>query len=73
MAAAHVGAFIVQQDALFGGHRRTIIDLAAQRRLPGMYPGSFYPDDGGLILSGKNTQTRLFTGSEPPIISSPPA
>jgi ABC-type uncharacterized transport system substrate-binding protein len=49
MAAAHVGAFIVQQDALFSARRRTIIDLAAQRRLPGMYPGSVYPDDGGLI------------------------
>ena len=49
MAAAHVGAFIVQQDVLFGAHRRTIIDLAAQRRLPGMYPGSVYPDEGGLI------------------------
>ena len=49
MAAAHVGAFIVQQDVLFGAHRRTIIALAAQRRLPGMYPGSFYPDDGGLL------------------------
>ena len=49
MAAAPVGAFIVQQDVLFGAHRRTIIDLAAQRRLPGMYPGSFYPDDGGLL------------------------
>jgi putative ABC transport system substrate-binding protein len=49
MAAAHVGAFIVQQDALFGAHRRTIIALAAQHRLPGMYPGSFYADDGGLF------------------------
>jgi len=49
MAAVHVGAFIVQQDALFGAHRRTIIALAAQRRLPGMYPGSFYADDGGLL------------------------
>jgi putative ABC transport system substrate-binding protein len=49
MAAAHVGAFIVQQDVLFGAHRRMIIALAAQSRLPGMYPGSFYPDDGGLL------------------------
>jgi putative ABC transport system substrate-binding protein len=49
MAAAHVGGFIVQQDVLFGAHRRTIIDLAAQSRLPGMYPGSFYADDGGLL------------------------
>jgi ABC-type uncharacterized transport system substrate-binding protein len=49
MAAAHVGAFIVQQDVLFGAHRRTIIALAAQSRMPGMYPGSFYADDGGLL------------------------
>ena len=49
MTAAPVGAVIVQQDVLFGAHRRTIIDLAAQSHLPGMYPGSLYPDDGGLI------------------------
>jgi putative ABC transport system substrate-binding protein len=49
MDAAHVGAFIVQQDALFVSHRRTIVALAAQSRLPGMYPGSVYPDDGGLL------------------------
>jgi ABC-type uncharacterized transport system substrate-binding protein len=49
MAAAHVGAFIVQQDSLFASHRRQIFDLAARSRLPGMYVGSFYTDDGGLI------------------------
>jgi putative ABC transport system substrate-binding protein len=52
MAAAHVGAFIVQQDPLFISHRRKIFDLAAQSRLPGMYVGSFYTDDGGLISYG---------------------
>ena len=52
MAAAHVGAFIVQQDPLFISHRRRIIDLAAQSRLPGMYIASYYTDDGGLISYG---------------------
>lgn len=36
-------------------------------RIAGMVPW-LHP-----ILSGKNTQTRLFTGSYPPIISSPSA
>ena len=56
MAAAHVGAFIVQQDPLFGSHRRKILDLAAQSRLPGMYTGSVYTDDGGLISYGAHIE-----------------
>jgi putative ABC transport system substrate-binding protein len=56
MAAAQVGAFIVQQDPLFVSHRRTIVDLAAQSRLPGMYPGSVYTDDGGLISYGAHLE-----------------
>jgi putative ABC transport system substrate-binding protein len=43
MAAAHVGAFIVQQDDLFVGNRALLIDLATQRRLPGMFVFSLYP------------------------------
>jgi len=56
MAAAHVGAVVVQQDPLFISHRRQIIDLAAQSRLPGMYIASFYPDDGGLISYGAHRE-----------------
>ena len=56
MAAAHVGAFIVQQDPLFVSHRRKILDLAAQSRLPGMYIASFYTDDGGLISYGAHLE-----------------
>jgi putative ABC transport system substrate-binding protein len=56
MAAAHVGAFIVQQDPLFTSHRRQILDLAAQSRLPGMYTGRFYTDDGGLISYGAHIE-----------------
>jgi putative ABC transport system substrate-binding protein len=56
MAAAHVGAFIVQQDPLFLSHRRKIVDLAAQSRLPGMYTNSLYPDNGGLISYGAHAE-----------------
>ena len=56
MVAAHVGAFIVQQDPLFALHRRTIVDLAAQSRLPGMYTSSVYTGDGGLISYGAHLE-----------------
>jgi putative tryptophan/tyrosine transport system substrate-binding protein len=54
MAAAHVGAFIVQQDDLFVGNRALLIELAARRRLPGMYVFSLYPRSGGLMSYGAN-------------------
>jgi putative tryptophan/tyrosine transport system substrate-binding protein len=56
MAAAHVGAFIVQQDDLFVGNRSLLIDLAAQRRLPGMFVFSLYPRAGGLMSYGANAE-----------------
>jgi putative tryptophan/tyrosine transport system substrate-binding protein len=52
MAAAQVGAFIVQQDELFRSNRLAIVDLASQRRLPGMYVFSVYPQSGGLMSYG---------------------
>ena len=54
--AAQVGAFIVQQDDLFVANRVRLIDLAAQRRLPGMYVFSFYPRTGGLMSYGANAE-----------------
>ena len=56
MAAAHVGAFIVQQDELFRNHRVAIADLAGQRRLPGMYVFSVHPQSGGLMSYGANAE-----------------
>jgi len=56
MAAAQVGAFIVQQDDLLTGNRQLIIDLATQRRLPGMYVFSLYPRSGGLMSYGANAE-----------------
>jgi putative tryptophan/tyrosine transport system substrate-binding protein len=56
MAAAHVGAFVVQQDDLFVVNRALVIDAAAQRRLPGMYVFSLYPQSGGLMSYGANAE-----------------
>ena len=56
MAAAHAGAFIVQQDDLFVANRALIIDSAVQRRLPGMYVFSLYPRAGGFMSYGANAE-----------------
>jgi len=56
MAAAHVGAFIVQQDDLFIHHRRVIVEAAAKRQMPGMYAFSLYPRLGGFISYGANAE-----------------
>ena len=54
LAAAHVGAFIVQQDDLFVANRTLLIDLATQRRMPGMFVFSLYSQAGGLMSYGAN-------------------
>jgi ABC-type uncharacterized transport system substrate-binding protein len=56
LAAAHVGAFIVQQDSLFGSHRALVITLATQHRLPGMSVWSFYPRSGGFMSYGAKNE-----------------
>ena len=56
MAAAHVGAFIVQQDDLCVGNRTLVIDSATQRRLPAMYVFSLYPRSGGLVSYGAKAE-----------------
>ena len=56
MAAAHVGAIIVQHDDLFVGNRALLIDLATKRRLPGMFVFSLYPRAGGLMSYGANAE-----------------
>jgi ABC-type uncharacterized transport system substrate-binding protein len=56
MEAAHVGAFVVQQDDLFVTNRALVINSAAQRRLPGMYVFGLYPRSGGLMSYGANAE-----------------
>jgi hypothetical protein len=56
MAAAHVGAFIVQQDDFFVANRAVIIDSAIQRRLPGMFVFSLYARAGGFMSYGASAE-----------------
>jgi putative tryptophan/tyrosine transport system substrate-binding protein len=56
LAAAHVGAFIVQQDRLFGTHRALVIEAATRHRLPGMSVWNFYPPSGGFMSYGAKTE-----------------
>ena len=54
LAAAQVGALIVQQDEFFLENRVAIVELARQRRLPGMFVFSAYTVEGGLMSYGAN-------------------
>jgi putative ABC transport system substrate-binding protein len=47
-------ALVVAIEALTQAHRRAIVDLAAQHRLPAMYAGREFVDAGGLISYGVN-------------------
>jgi putative ABC transport system substrate-binding protein len=67
LAAAHVGAFIVQQDDLFVGNRARVIAAATQHRLPGMYVFSLYPHSGGFMSYGAKAEyvDRILKGATP--------
>jgi putative tryptophan/tyrosine transport system substrate-binding protein len=55
LARENVGRLVVFSGALFSGQRRRrIVDLAAQAKLPTIYPYRSYVDDGGLISYGVN-------------------
>jgi putative ABC transport system substrate-binding protein len=52
----------VLADRLLLAHRRRIVDFAATKRLPGMYPYREYVDDGGL-MSYAPSNLDLFRGA----------
>lgn len=54
-ARAAKGGLIVTGSSPAGMHRRLIIALAAQHRLPAIYPYRHYATDGGLIAYGPDT------------------
>jgi len=54
IAAAHADALIVPPIAVFRESRTRIVDLAAQMRLPGMFPGRVFAEAGGLMAYGPN-------------------
>jgi putative ABC transport system substrate-binding protein len=49
---ARAGALVVGIDALTWANHRSIVDLAAKRRLPAIYAGREFVDAGGLIAYG---------------------
>jgi putative ABC transport system substrate-binding protein len=49
------GGLIITGSAPSAVHRDLIIKLAAQHRLPAVYPYRFYATDGGLVSYGPNT------------------
>jgi putative ABC transport system substrate-binding protein len=46
------GGLIVMPDSITLIHRKLILSLAEQYRLPAIYPFRYFPDDGGLISYG---------------------
>jgi len=54
MERKQANALIVFSDALFNSARRQIVALAAEHRLPAMYEGREFVEDGGLISYGPN-------------------
>jgi putative ABC transport system substrate-binding protein len=46
------GGLIVTGSALVARHRKLIISLATQHRLPAIYPTRFFASDGGLVSYG---------------------
>jgi putative tryptophan/tyrosine transport system substrate-binding protein len=48
------GGLIVLSDVFTGSHRKQIIELAAQYRLPAIYSLRDFADDGGLLTYGTN-------------------
>ena len=51
---AHAQALYVLSAALFGIHRRTLIELTSKARLPDIYAERHYTDEGGLMSYGAN-------------------
>ena len=50
--AKRVGALLVAADPLFNGHRRRLVRLAAQHRIPTIYQDRAFATAGGLISYG---------------------
>jgi putative tryptophan/tyrosine transport system substrate-binding protein len=54
MASGKVSALTVLTQGMFVLNRAGIVELAAKRRLPTMYPDSRFTDSGGLVSYGPN-------------------
>jgi len=54
MRTERAEALIVVGDPMLGSHRRRIVDLSAESRLPAIYATQPFVDDGGLMSYGAN-------------------
>src|SRR5262245_940556 len=54
MTRAHAGALVVSPGTIFSPERKRLLDLAAENRLPAVYPTREFVDDGGLMSYGPN-------------------
>jgi ABC-type uncharacterized transport system substrate-binding protein len=52
MARERAGALMVFTDPIFINHRRRLVELAAKRRLPAVYPDREFVSAGGLMFYG---------------------
>jgi putative ABC transport system substrate-binding protein len=60
MAAVRADALIVPPIAVFREPRTRIVDLAAQMRLPGMFPGRVFAEAGGLMAYGPSAAANFY-------------
>jgi putative tryptophan/tyrosine transport system substrate-binding protein len=56
IAEARADALLVPSDALFGGHRHRIAELAATHRLPSIARSAGFAEAGGLIQYGEDSR-----------------
>jgi putative ABC transport system substrate-binding protein len=56
MAKARAGGLFVVGNLMFFSERTRIVELAAQSRVPAIYPGKEFADAGGLMAYGPNVR-----------------
>ena len=67
LLAKRVNALLVAADPLFNGHRRKLVRLAEQHRLPAVYQDRAFAVSGGLMtyganIAGAHRQAGVYTG-----------
>ena len=64
IARARADGLLVLPDSVTNGHRKPILDFAASRRLPAMYPFRESVDEGGLLCYGPSLTDSLRTAAD---------
>jgi putative ABC transport system substrate-binding protein len=64
IAGQRADGLLVFPDSVTNAHRKPILDFAASRRLPAMYPFRESVDEGGLLCYGPNLADSLRTAAD---------